>query len=177
MRKIKKTSGFYKYLMEENLFGQGDDVIAEARKRYRREYLKQKKQEYRQKHVEHTISLKPIDEKNLNNAAQEHGMNTVEYIRHASLAYTNKKYLTPRIEAIQRVYQSIMYLRTQVARIQQEKKGIFSRNKEEQIEELLTGMERTMQAAFQEPLDLEALLLETVKNDPLYGDRLRKMLS
>lgn len=176
MRKMKRNTGLYKYLLEHNLFEQGEEAIGLGKKEYRKQYLKLHKQEHRRKNTEHTISFTPIEEKLLARAALEHNMPVPTYLRLSAIAYTNKKYLAPRLQVAHSVLQNVQLARTQIERIRQEKKAIFGRSKEEKIEALLISIEEMVRNSFKEPPDLETLVFEAKKSNLPLADRLKKIL-
>ena len=167
----------YRYLEAHGLLDKDSETIKEGKARYRKEYLTNHKRNYRTRTTSHTIACKPIEEKTLSLAAREHGMSTPEYVRMAALAYSEKKYLVPQSEALVQLKQELIFLRTQISRISNEKRGLFQRDRSEQIETLLESFAVTLRVTFQEPRDLEATIRETVSIRPSFLNVLKTIIT
>jgi len=174
---MKRNCGLYNYLAERDLFSKGEDAIAQGKKEYRKIYLREHKRSYRKKKTQHTITLAANEERQIAVAAKKHGMAVSQFIRLAALSYLSKIYLTPRLEAVHRVQQEIIITRSQIERIRQEKKSFWSVSKDEKIEALLKSFEQMVHASFNEPQDLEVLVYEAAKHNPLLTARLLKILT
>ena len=166
----------FRYLEAQGLLDKDTETIRAGKAHYRREYLTHHKQAYRKRTMSHTITCKPIEEKVFSVAAREHGMSVAEYVRMAALAYTGKKFLVPRSDALVELKQQLIFLRTQIARLGNEKQGLFRRDRSEQIETLLESFAFTFRTAFQEPKDLEAVIRETVSTSPEFLNVLQAIL-
>lgn len=172
---MRKDTGVYAYLEANRLLDKGPEAIKAGKIAYRKEYLKLHKTQYRKRIKGHTISLKPIEEKSISLLAKAHGMKVAEYLRQSSLAYSNKQYLVPRIEAIHQIQQSIVYLRTQIQRIGDERPRLFTLSKEERIEKLLLTLEDEVKTALHTPRDLENEIITTLKTRPGFIEVLKKI--
>jgi hypothetical protein len=133
VRKVKRNTGLYRFLEAEGYLAKGPEDIAAGKKIYRRTYLKLYKSQYRQKTIEPTVACKPIEERILKGNAKDHGMKVAEFIKLAALSYSQKVFLMPRLELIYEVKQNLIYTRSQIERVRQEKKSFLAKSKDERI--------------------------------------------
>lgn len=175
MRKINTSTELYKFLEKGNYLDTPERRKL-GTKLYRKNYLLERKRQYRITCSEHTIICDPRTEKMLKTAAMEHGMKTAPFIRQAAIAYCSKQYIVPRIETIFKVEQQIVYTRTQIERIGREKQGLF-RSKTDKIEAILESLESFVRTTLNQPADLEVLVMEAVQNNPAFKERLKQLLA
>jgi enamine deaminase RidA (YjgF/YER057c/UK114 family) len=177
MNRLRKNNGMYRYLEAQGLLDKGIDEIKAGKAQYRKEYLTNHKRNYRKRTTSHTITCTPIEERALSLAAYEYGMTIAEYVRMSALAYAAKKYLVPQSDALVKLRQELVFLRSQVARVGTEKRGLFGRDRSEQIEQLLETIASTVKTAFQEPKELEAVIRTTIVTEPEFLKVLETILA
>ncbi len=84
------------YLFNSGVLENGtEEDIAEAKKAYRKKYLRAKKEEYKQTRIRKEILLLPKEYSLLCKAAQKMGLKIAPYIKQAALSYTKKEFLLP----------------------------------------------------------------------------------
>ena len=105
-RKKDKSSGVYKYL---ELSGVLDTGTSEDIERKRVEYwniIKRKyKQEKRKTETEFKIYFTDTELQSINRASKFHRMSRTKYIKQATLAYANQKFLVPDQAAVNHITQ------------------------------------------------------------------------
>jgi len=99
--RVRKHSALYAYLDKQGLLSKGtaEEIIAAKEaywKKVRTEWQKNK----RTNNKKYEVFLNKIEYQIIARAAKSTGYSKVAYLKQSALAYTNKKYLVPRIELL-----------------------------------------------------------------------------
>lgn len=177
MGRGKTSAALFAFLKEQGYLDKGSEHVKLGKKLFRKNYLAQKKREYRAAYTEHTLTFKPNEEKILQAAAAKHNMDITFFIRHAAISYSIKQYLVPRTESMFKIEQQLVYARTQIDRISKEKQGIFGKSKNDKIETVLAELHEAVYTTFRQPRDLEDLLSDALRNTPSFAERVKLILA
>ena len=86
----------YQYLARNKLLENGNpSQIKQAKKQYRKEYLKTKRKEYRKTRIRKEILFLNAEMKTISNKAKHHQIPIGRFIKQATLAYIHQKYILP----------------------------------------------------------------------------------
>lgn len=177
-RKSKFSPAMYQFLSEGGYLERGEGGIAEGKKEYRRVWMRKYKARYRAEAViEHTVACHPEQEAALAKAAKEYGYSIPEFLRFGALAFYQKVYLVPNISEMYQVRQELIYLRSQIERVRQGKRGLFEKDRDAEIERLLKDFQASLNKAFKQPDDIQELVLLALHRQPNFVEWLRKTLS
>ncbi|MFH2141273.1 MAG: hypothetical protein ABIJ97_02535 [Bacteroidota bacterium] len=152
----KTNSGLWEYLERTGILENGtDDEIKAARKTYRKEYLLKYKQKQRKHKPEFTVNFS--NEKGefykVKNAAKNHKMTITSFIRKATIAYLNQKYIVPNLDQIVRLEQILSQCLNEIQSIVKVKDRFFweSDKRLEIIENRIAKLETEINDVFRNP--------------------------
>ncbi|MEL7534958.1 MAG: hypothetical protein AAFN10_26890 [Bacteroidota bacterium] len=147
MRAWLEQEGYYGKDRQHHLAGK-----AKWKQKYQREYQRQRRRERKQV----VISLDRSDEANLRAAASQHQRPLATYIREASLAYGNQKFLLPDPAELVALREELAFIRYHIEDLVRLMKQSFGVEQEKQLELLINRIDY-----------LESFVVETLSNPPL----------
>lgn len=165
MKKKNNHRNLYKFLEESGLLETGsDEEIAEARKKYWREYKKLYARDKRKSKKQVTISLNPQEYKLISLSAKVYGRNMARYVKDAVLAYSNKQYLIPDPMLLNYIREALTLNYNAIAQLEEEQTLSFETEKI--LITKLDSLERIITEILKNPKDLEQAIIEAVSNNP-----------
>lgn len=153
---MKTNSGLWEYLERIGILENGtDDEIKAAKKTYRKEYLLKFKQKQRKHKPEFTVNFS--NEKGefytVKNAAIKHKLTITAFVKRATLAYINQKFIVPNIDQIARLEQILSQCLNEIQSIVKVKDRFFweSDKRLEKIENRIAKLETEINDVFRKP--------------------------
>lgn len=175
-----KYKSFQEYLLVNNLtdkLSETDRIELQAqwRKAYQRAYHKN----YGQKRIRKTITLSPVEDAQLQKAAEAYDLKMNDFLKETLFAYLNNVYVVPNQNQVQ---QLILQIRKIGTNINQIARHINSCQKVEEgqlglIYVLLKRMELCINNRLCQPELLEERLEEVLQKQPEYGEVLQHILT
>lgn len=155
-RKSKHTSNLYQFLEQKGVLSNGTDAdIKAAKAEWRRLYQASWRKQYRHSAKEITVPLTKDELKIISQAAKQHHRSKTRFLREATLAYINKRYMAP--DPL-----TLLDIREQLALNYSVLQQLF----EENIVSWDIGKELLQRMA-----ELEHSLLSKLNNPPEYGNQ------
>lgn len=167
MMSRKTNSGLWEYLERIGILENGtDDEIKAAKKAYRKEYLLKYKQKQRTHKPEFTVNFsnKKGEFYKVKEAAKKHNVTITSFIRKATVAYINQKFIVPNISQIAKLEQLLSQCLNEIQSIVKVRDRYFwERDKRlEKIENRITKLENEINEVFRNP----PLAKELTQNTP-----------
>lgn len=158
--KKRNDKGLWAYLDALGVLENGtEDDIKNAKRKYRKGYLLRYKQNQRQEKPEFTVLLdrQTGEYGKIALAAKKHKMSVSAFLRRATLAYIEQKYLVPNTDTIAKLEQLLQECLNEVQRISRTKeKYQHERNsKYEAIEERIELLQEKIDELFRRPAIIE----------------------
>jgi hypothetical protein len=154
--KPKHTSNLYQFLEQKGVLTNGTDAeIKAAKAEYRKIYQANWRRRQRHTSKEITITLAPDELKTISQASKKHNRSKTRFLKEATLAYINKRYLAP-------APLTLLYIQEQLALNYSVLQKLF----EEQIVPWDIGKELLRRMA-----ELEHTILSKLNNPPEYGNQ------
>lgn len=164
MRKIRQNTGIWKYLEECGVLVNGtEEQINEARRAYKKKYILAYKRKQRAETKEFTILLNKDERKKISEAAKNHQMTVVRFLKSAAIAYMNKTYLVPDREAVARIESTLIQILNEIQAIGKRNKILFGLNPLA-IEKRISKMEEVITEALRNPTALNHPTLQVHPN-------------
>lgn len=114
-----RHTAFYVYMAPFLELGD-EQVIATARKEYRRKYKTQWRKAKRKQIKEITIAWEKDEYKNLKDEAKRHKESITRFIKRATIAYMDKRYVVPNEEQVTRVMQLLALIYNSISELKEE---------------------------------------------------------
>lgn len=151
MRKIRQNTGIYKYLEECGVLVNGtEEQIKEARRAYKKKYILAYKRKQRTETKEFTILLDKEQRKKFSEAAKNHHMTVVCFLKSAAMAYMDKTYLVPDRDQVARIEQTLIQILNEIQAIAKRNKILFGLNPLA-IEKRISRMEEVINDTLRNP--------------------------
>lgn len=108
MRKTSRNNALWAYLEANGILADADpSKIIEAKKAYRKHYLKEYKQRRRKLGLEMLIALTEREKLHLDREARRHKLKLTVFIRKACMAYISQTYVVPNAEQVANIEQML----------------------------------------------------------------------
>jgi hypothetical protein len=118
---MKKTSPYYVFMTP--FFEKGDALAIEAaKKEYFKLYKANWRKQFRVENKEIATSWTKQEYKELENFAKEHKLPITQYIKQATIAYGNKRYIVPDKKVIQKGIQYLAMTYNTIEQIEEKEK-------------------------------------------------------
>ncbi len=162
-KRSKRYNEFYQFLSP--YLEKGDVVeILWAKKEYRRIYKAKWRKVNRTENKAYTVSWTTEELQVLTEAAKKHKVKPTRFIKQATLAYINKRYVVPNQQEMNKVLQLVAMTYNTIESISQESEIDLSSIKRMQ-EELLI-LEHEMRVTLLSPKTIEQILKQEIEKDP-----------
>ena len=159
------TNGLYAYLEASGVLEKGtDEAIAEARKNYWRIYKTAWRRQKRKDEKELTISWNTDELKTLHDEAKRHKISKTKFIKTATLAYIDKRYIVPNQLEIRKVAQLLALNYNSIQEMIDEKELPLQTGKI--ILEKIFELERAVLISLNSPKTIEQLITKVVAKNP-----------
>lgn len=174
-----KFPSIIEYLTSSGVLDTGSsEDIAAAKKERRRQYLTAKKREYRKTHKSVTLSFPNSEMRALQKEAAEHKMKVPAYLRACIEVAREQAYILPNTDAVHQIELLLRRISTntnQIARLANSMSMPPVRAIKE-IREHLVFFEETFTKMFREPKNLEQVIREEIKNNPVFAQTLLRII-
>ena len=173
-------SSLKEYLFASGILdGDDTEVIAEAKKAYRRNYLRMKKQQYRKERKTVQLTFPRAYAANLEEQAQRHGMHLPAFIKQCLKAYLEKTFLLPNPKEVQQVELLLLRIGNNINQIAyrvnvHQLEGIPAL---ESVRELLQHLDHKITEALRTPKDLESFITDNIVENPQLLIQLEKIIN
>lgn len=179
MRKLRHNTGLWQFLNRTGVLERGDKLeIENAKKEYRKIYLREYKRKHRQARKEYLISYTSEEAKAIQKSASEHRISESQWIKRAAQAYSEQTFLVPDQEVLQKILQLTMLCRSQIAMVsQRDPQSWFSSNRNyKTLQKAIEKMEAEISNTYLKPPLLEEVILQRLKEDHSFCAYLNKLL-
>ena len=175
-------SGIWAYLDASGVLERGTEAeIKAAKKAYRKQYILNYKRKQRSSKPEFTINLsKDVGEYSIiSSAAKAHGLSVPAFLRLATLAYINKKFIVPDKLIVAKLEQLLSQCLNEISLIVKQKEKYFwgKEQKFKDIENRIAKLESEVSEAFEQPPSVEELVIKEVHEKPAFKEQLITILS
>jgi hypothetical protein len=152
----KTNNGLWEYLEKLGILENGtDEEIKAAKKTYRKEYLLKFKQNQRKHKPEFTVNFsnEKGEYNKVESAAKNHKMTITAFIKKATIAYLNQKFIVPNLDQIAKLEQILSQCLNEIQSIVKIKDRFFwERDKRlEKIENRIAKLEKEINHVFRNP--------------------------
>ena len=151
----RHKKGIWVFLEEKGVLKNGTDAeIKKAKSEYRKIYLLAYKRKQRQGNAEYVIPLSKFkgEHKRVLEASQSHKTSITAFIKQATLAYLDKRYLVPDKDHVAELEQTLSQCRNEIQRI--------SRNRIQPVKDQIKAIEKRI-------ADMEESINTLFRNPPL----------
>lgn len=162
-------SSLKEYLFESGILDTGSsEQIAEAKKTYRKNYQRNKKQQYRKRRKIVQLTFTKTYAKTLAQQAESFGMRLPDFIKKCVRAYLEKTFLLPNPKEVQQVELLLLKIGNNVNQIAHRVNAahLDSIPALESVRQLLVRLDQKITEALRTPKDLEACLKENLRQNP-----------
>jgi hypothetical protein len=182
MNKIPGKVGLWAYLDECGVLEKGDEAaIKQAKKAYRKIYFTRYKQHKRKSHPEFTVSLSKEngDYQKIKTAAKEHKLSLPAFLKKATLAYLNEKYLIPDEEQLENIEILLSECLNEIQKIVKQRERIFwgKEQKIRDIETIITRLEIKIEEQLSQAPNLKEIIKKELQSNPDLGKQLLAILT
>ena len=179
MPKIK-SSQLFNYLKELGLIGSANkEAIENAKKQWRRDYLKKHKANSRKKQRHTTIILEEHENILLESEAKKHGLTLPQFIKQSSLGYLGLVFVVPQKSDIGKIKETLFAIRRDIEEIRlKEKKRWFGElNNFSVLEEKLTRIIQETDRVYHNPRILEETIERRLESNPEFKTILQEIIA
>jgi CRISPR/Cas system-associated protein Cas10 (large subunit of type III CRISPR-Cas system) len=138
--------------------------IAQAKEKYFREYKTNWRREKRKKEKEYTVSFAGTQLEGLIKEAKRHSLSPSRYIKYATIAYMDKRYIAPDVLLVRKLLQTLYMEKNSIEELVDESR--IGRSEVREILSRIDEQEKAIRIALYSPKTLEQLLIEAIANDP-----------
>jgi hypothetical protein len=176
MKKARENKdSLYSYLDSLKLLDSGSaEAITLARKLYWRTYKAQWRKENRRVNKEITTSWTAEELKVLSEEAKKHKLSKTKFIKTATLAYIDKRYIVPNQPEVRKIAQLLALNYNQIQEMVEEKELHLQTGKI--ILEKILELERSILVSLHSPYTIEQLVMEAVHKNPEMKIKLHHLL-
>ena len=174
-RKIKNKSSIYEYLDSTKVLESGtENDIAQARKKYWREYKAQWRKQKRKAEKELTTSWTVEELKIIGDVARKHKISKTEFLKMSALAYIDKRYIVPDAIEVRRIAQMLAMSYNLIQEMINE--NVLHLQTGKIILEKIFELEREVLVSLHNPKTLDQLITEAINKTPQTKARLYQLL-
>lgn len=163
------------YLFESGILETGDpEAIAQAKKQYRRMYLREKQRQYRANHRQLTISLTLKDAQAFERNAQTHGMKLATYMKASAYAYANQGFILPDNKEVQKLELLLRRIGNNVNQLTRftHRADLSYQEALRAIQDQINRLEAELSTHLRQPADLETAIRKELQRNPGFFHRL-----
>ena len=173
-RAPKKKSSIYQFL-EPFLATGNEDIIAKARKEYKRKYSAGWRQQQRLKFKHYMIDYSPSEAKLVIDAARKHKSSTTAFIKKACFAYMNKRYLNKDVYTMNEIFQALTKNYSVIKNLQDD--NVIQYQVGSTLIQQMNKLESELNTVLLSPKSLEKWIIETIQDNPQYKETIEKILN
>ena len=173
MKKTNRHSAYYAYMAPFLETGHAN-VIAEAKKHWRRTYKANWRKEKRKKEKEVTLSWTKDEFKTLKEEAKRHSQKPTRFIKQATLAYISKRYVVPNQREINKLLQLVAMTYNAIEAIVEDEEHYTTGVK--RMQEELFILEHEIRVTLLSPKTIEQIIEQEIQKDPEAGTYLFRLL-
>lgn len=162
-RRSKRYDKFYQFLTPYLEKGNPEE-IAWAKREYRRIYKASWRKTQRKENKAYTVSWTKEELRTLTESARKHKQKPTRYIKQATLAYINKRYVVPDQREINRILQLVAMTYNAIENISQESEIDLTHIK--RIQEELFILEHEVRVTLLSPKTIEQIIEQEIEKDP-----------
>ena len=172
-KRSKRYNEFYWFMSP--YLQKGDPVeIAWAKKEYRKRYKATWRRIFREENKSFAVAWSKEELHTLTEAAKRHKQKPTRFIKQATLAYINKRYLVPNQRDINKVLQLVAMTYNSIESMAQESEpDIFWIRK---MQEELFMLEHELRVTLLSPKTIEQIIEQEIEKDPSMEDYLIRLL-
>lgn len=166
--------------LKEFLFASGileygtPEEIEEAKRAYRKEYLREKKRAFRAENQEVTIAFPKKDIVIFEENAIYHNMRLADYVKACVYAYVNQGFIIPDNQQIQKLELLLRRIGNNVNQIARSANTFEEVEKEniQLMQNQINNLEAELSQQLRQPLNLEIAIRNELKRNPFFIHRL-----
>lgn len=162
-KRSKRYNEFYQFLSPYLERGNVAEILW-AKKEYRRIYKAKWRKVNRTKNKAYTVSWTSEDLKALTEASKRHKQKPTQFIKQATLAYINKRFVVPNQQEMNKVLQLVAMTYNAIESIAQEPEIDLSNIKK--MQEELFILEHEMRVTLLSPKTIEQIIEQEIQKDP-----------
>lgn len=162
-KRNKRYNEFYQF-MSPYLEKGNPAEIAWAKKEYRRRYKARWRRIYRKENKAFTVSWNQEELHILIDAAKKHKAKPTRFIKQATIAYINKRFLVPNQQEMNKVLQIIAMTYNAIETISQETE--INTTSIKRMQEELFILEHEMRVTLLSPKTIEQIIEQEIRKDP-----------
>ena len=172
-KRSKRYDEFYQFMSP--YLEKGNPVeIAWAKKEYRRRYKATWRQLFRRENKSYAVPWTKEELHTLTDAAKKHKQKPTRFIKQATLAYINKRYVVPNQREMNKVLQLVAMTYNAIESIAQElEPDIIGIRK---MQEELFTLEHDIRVTLLSPKTIEQVIGQEIEKDPAMEDYLFRLL-
>ena len=175
-----KIPSIFDYLTNKGLLDGGSKAdIEAAKKERRREYLKQKKKEFRATHRTVSLSFTNAEMKQLEREAAAHNMKVPQYLRACIYAAREQSYIVPDVDKVEQLEILLKRISTHTNQIARLANGMSMPPVRaiKEIQEHIKFFEKTFDVMFRNPKNLEQVIREELKENSSFAAVLMNIIT
>jgi len=178
----KAKGGMWEYLELTGVLENGsDEEIKQAKRAYRKKYLRLHKRKQRGLKREFTLRFSKEDGEfiNIANTAKRHNMKITEFLKSAVMAYINQSFVVPDQWQVAELEQILSQCLNEIQTIvrQKERYNYDREYKYERIEKRIEQLEFDINNILRNPYTLNDLILKEIKARPSLKEQLLEILT
>ncbi len=162
-KRNKRYNEFYQFMSPYLERGNVAEILW-AKKEYRRIYKAKWRKVNRTKNKAYTVSLTSEELQVLTEAAKKHKQKPTIFIKQATFAYINKRYVVPNQQEMNKVLQLVAMTYNAIESIAQEPEIDLSNIKK--MQEELFILEHEMRVTLLSPKTIEQIIEQEIQKDP-----------
>ncbi|MEO1263250.1 MAG: hypothetical protein AAFZ15_30850 [Bacteroidota bacterium] len=176
----KRYKNQKEFLFASGVFDEGSEIsLEEAKKAYRKEYLKRKKAEFRRKHKEVTIAIPRKDLPQLESAAKGHSLSLPKFIRSCLGWYMEQVFIVPDEEQVQKLCILLRRIGNNINQVAMLRNNLELSEHQAvaKVQEQVNVLEDEIYRIFTAPPNLLEVLKIEAEKDPLFAQKLRQLVN
>jgi ribosomal protein S25 len=163
MNKSEQKTSLHDYL-EPVLETGNEEEIAFARKMYWKKYKAAWRKQRRKEQKEFAVSFTDKELGLITSEAKKHHRSRTGYIKHACLAYSEKRFLMADLAAFNRIRELLSLNYNSLQQLSEE--NVLQYHTGNQLMEKIAELERNVLTSLQNPKSLDQWIIESVRQNP-----------
>lgn len=170
--------------LKEYLFASGilengttEEIIA-AKKEYRKQYIKRKKQEYKQSRTITTLSFHNDEMKIFVEKAQAYDMRLPQFLKACINAYLEQIFVLPNADEVQHIELLLLKIGNNINQVTRlcNRLSIPPDQAIKEVYQLLQQLDTELTELFRKPKNIENIIVEGLQNQPSFLPRLQTIV-
>ena len=177
---MPKSSPLFEFLKSTGVLETGDkNLIAEAKKQYRKLYLTKQKQQYRKTKKHIVVILEDHEKITLEAQAQEHGLTLPQYIKQSALHYQSGLFLVPNPNAYLEIKELVYRTYREIQEMQNKEKSKWfgTVNDYESLKQHILTLIPQVEQVYQNPILLPDKIKSELQNNSEFKTILQEILN